>query len=212
MKRQAWLLATVLLLPWLFLFPGAKAEVHPATESPSGRYRLASEPALQQTPGSSNGHLGAVISLVGRDGAVLSKCYTPLENYVAGPVPEGRENRKTKAYWNPDETMVAVYSGGNIWSRVDFYSITQERIAILPHPHWQFSLFKDLKEYTGTNTRLFESFVKWTGKDTCEMNISGNAVLKESQPDPYPLFDYHVTFRISVDGIRIIEIKRNGND
>lgn len=44
------------------------------------------------------------------------------------------------------------------------------------------------------------------------MNVSGNAVLKASQPDPYPLFDYHVTFRISVDGIRIIEIKRNGND
>lgn len=162
MKRPSGLLATVLLLPWL-----SRGEVHPATESPSGRYRLASERAFQQNPDDSRGNLGAVISLMGRDGVVLSKCYTPTENYLAGPMPEGRENWKTKAYWNPDETLVAVYSGGNIWSRVDFYSVTQERIAILPHPHWQFSLFKDLKEYTGTNTRLFESFVKWTGKDTC---------------------------------------------
>jgi hypothetical protein len=201
-----------MLLPTCFLLSGAKAEVHPATESPSGRYRLASESAFQQTTDGSRGELGAVITLVGRDGAMLSKCYTPSMRYLAGPVPMGRENWETKAYWNSDETRVAVYSGGNIWSRVDFYSVVQDQIAILPHPNWQFSLFKDLKDYKGTNTRLFETFVKWTGKDTCELRVDGTAVLKESQPDTHPQFGYRVTLRISVDGIRVIEIKKNANN
>jgi len=212
MKRSSCFLAIAPLLIWLWLFPAAEAEVHPATASPSGRYRLASESAFQQGADGSRGDIGAVISLVGRDGSSLSKCYTPTMSYVAGPMPEGRENWETRAYWNADETLVAVYSGGRIWSRVDFYSVVQDRIAILPHPQWLFCLFKDLNDYTGTNTRLFESFVKWKDKDTCELTVSGTAVLKESQPETHPQFEYQVTLRISVEGIRIVEIKKEGND
>lgn len=201
----------IALLPPLFLLPKANAEVHPATASPSGRYRLASEPSFQQAPNGSKAELGAVISLVGRDGALLSKCYTPSRHYLAGPAPAGKESGEPKAYWNSDESLVAVYSEGRTWSRVDFYSVAQDRIAILPRPNWQFSLLKDLKEYTGTNRRLYERFVKWTGKDTCALDVEGTAVLKESQPDPYPLFDYRVTLRISVDGIQITEVKNTEN-
>jgi len=201
----------LLFLPWFCLFAEANAEIHPATESPSGRYRLASESAVQEGPDGSRGDLGGVISLVGRDGTVLSKCYTPSMPYLAGPIPEHRENWRTKAYWNSDETLVAVYCGGRIWSRVDFYSVAQDRIAILPHPNWQFCLFKEFEGYTGSNTRLFESFVKWTDKDTCELDVGGTAQLKETQREANPLFGYHVTLRISVDGIRIIEVKNTAN-
>jgi hypothetical protein len=67
--------------------------------------------------------IGSKISLIGRDGAVISKCFLPGHGgYPDVPKISGRDNWQTKAYWNDDETRVAVYSGGNTWSRIDFYS------------------------------------------------------------------------------------------
>ncbi len=190
----------------------ANAAVHQATVSPSGRYKLASESVRQETPKTTKllmGRvIGAKISLIGRDGAVISKCFLPGEGaYPDVPKMVGREDWETKAYWNDDETRVAVYSGGRTWSRIDFYSIVGGRIAILPHPDWDDLLF-DIPGYDGETTRLYEGFSKWTKNDTCAIEVNGTAKVDEAHNDAYPQFSYIVTIRITLEGIQFVQVKK----
>ncbi|MEO5914613.1 MAG: hypothetical protein ABIS50_10300 [Luteolibacter sp.] len=211
MKRITDPVGILLLLPLLLLSGRVSAAVHPATVSPSGHYRLASESVEQHMPdGSAPASLGSNVSLMGHDGRVISKCSSPSEAYPDVPESLGREEWVTKAFWNEDETLVAVYSGGRIWSRIDFFSITQGRIAILPHPDWRSSIFKSLAGSHGETTRLYETFSKWTKKDTCVLEVSGTAILDETQPEPYPQFSYIVTLQTAIGGIKITRIKKPG--
>lgn len=123
----------------------------------------------------------------------------------------GRENWQTNAYWNSDETKVAVYSGGNTWSRIDFYSVIEGRIAILPHPNWDSMLFK-IPGYHGETTRLFEGFSKSVKKDTCKMEVGGTAHVDKAQKQPYPQFSYIVTIRITPEGIQFVQGKNEDGE
>src|SRR4051812_32487482 len=115
---------TFLLLCVLFLPAVVQADTHKATVSPSGHYRIASAPIEQRNPGGNNGSIGSVISLVDANGNVLSKCFSPFYAYNdVSPEVRGSNDWQTKGYWNTDETMVAVYSGGHTWSKIDFYSV-----------------------------------------------------------------------------------------
>jgi len=211
MKHIPKVLPKLSLVPILWFSAVANAEIHNATASPSGRYRLGSDPILQVKPDGSEGDIGSTISLIGIDGVLISKCFSPSHAYIdVSPETRGTDDWQTKAYWNTAETMVAVYSGGRTWSKIDFYSIVQDRISILPHPNWHFCLFKNLRGYTGENTRLYELFGTWTGNDTFEMTVAGTAVLDEAQPERYPQFGYKVSGEVSMEGIRIIKVKEDG--
>jgi len=208
MKRISGILAGLVFLPLIPFSALAGAAVHEATVSPSGHYKLASESVCQREPDGGQRDIGSNISLVGRDGAVISKCFHPdREAYPDVPKMSGRENWQTKAYWNSDETKVAVHSGGNTWSRIDFYSIVGGRIAILPRPNWDSMLFK-IPGYHGETTRLFEEFSEWAGDDTCKMEVGGTARVDEAQKETYPQFSYIVTIRITADGIQFVQVKK----
>jgi hypothetical protein len=187
----------------------AGSAVHEATASPSGRYKLASVSIYQDGPkDSGRASLGSNISLTDRSGKVISTCFSPSEAYADVPSMKGRESWQTRGYWNDKETMVAVYSGGRTWSRVDFYSVGEGRIAILPHPNWNVSLFKGMPGYRGETTRLYEGFSKWIRNDTCLIKVNGTAFLDESQKERYPQFSYVVTICIALEGIQITEVKK----
>ena len=212
MKRISRIFARI-VLPTLISFSAiTHAAVHPATVSPSGRYKLASESVFQTEPNDVQKNnlgteLGSKISLIGRDGTVLSKCFLPDQGkYPDVPKISGRDNWQTKAYWNDDETRVAVYSGGNTWSRIDFYSVIGGRIAILPHPNWD-SILSKIPGYDGETTRLFEGFLGWTKNDTCRMQVGWTAKVDEAHNDAYPQFHYIVTIRITLEGIQLVQVK-----
>jgi hypothetical protein len=209
MKRISSVSANFILLA-LITFPVMTgAEVHKGTASPSGRYKLASESIYQKEPDGSKMGIGAKICLIGRDGAVISKCFTPSEAYVdVDPDSRGCDDWQTKGYWNNDETMVAVCSRGRTWSKIDFYSIIGDRIAILPHPDWDFGLLKGMPGYQGETIRLYEGFSKWMTNDTCMMVVDGTAFLDESQQERYPQFSDVVTIRIALEGIQVGDVKK----
>ena len=193
-------------LLFLALAGSATAEIHPRTISPSGRYKLASDQVSQTTPNGESGvTLGSKIMLLDREDHVVSECFQTQEAYINVP---GRDDWGTKAWWNEDESMVAVRTGGRTWSRVDFYSIAKGQIAALPHPDWPSSIFKGMAGYQGQTTRLYEGFDKWMKDGSCMLEVDGTAFLDASQADQYPQFSYLVTLQISVEGIRIIEIKK----
>jgi hypothetical protein len=212
MKLISGILTRLVLLSLMSFSAIANAAVHQETASPSGRYKLASESVYQKTPKTLKDcpgmEIGSKISLVGRDSAVISTCFLPGHGgYPDVPKISGRDNWQTKAYWNDDETRVAVYSGGNTWSRIDFYSVIGGIIAILPHPNWDELLF-DIPGYDGEATRLYEGFSKWTKNDTCAIEVNGTAKVDEAHNDAYPQFSYIVTIRVTLDGIQFVQVKK----
>ncbi len=183
---------------------GGRLQIHAATESPSGIYRVASKPIDQVYQDNLRGEIGSVISLIDKNGAVLSQCFRPFPAYQD----TDRDDWRAKAYWNNNETMTAISSAGHLFAKVDFYSVAKDRIAILPHPEWEFILFKDLKGYKGERTRTYETFKEWLTEDTCVVEVSGTAVLDETQKDRYPDYSYTITIRIAMDRIEILAVKK----
>lgn len=188
-----------------FLLTGViHAEIHPHTASPSGSYTLASEEVFQKNPDGSRSALGARVSLIGRDGATLSSCFHSAAAYQEV---DFREDWKTTAAWNEDETKVAVTSGGRTWSRIDFFSVSRKQVSSLPHPDWNAWLFKSIPGFQKT-TRLDEKFIHWTPDGECVMSLSGTAFVGGKASEPYPQFSFTVTLRHGEAGIEVVEVRK----
>lgn len=187
----------------LFLFTAAThAEIHPHTASPSGSYKLASEEVIQKNPDGTRSPLGAMVSLIDRDGATLSSCF---HNAAAYQEIDFRDDWKTTAAWNKDETKVAVSSGGRTWSRVDFFAVNRKQVLPLPHPDWG-GLLKGISGFQKT-TRLYEMFSHWTPNGECVIRVSGTAFVGEKASEPYPQFSFTVTLRHGEGGIEVVEVR-----